>query len=324
VSDPIVDNKARRGWIRAVVAWAGTIALLVYLAFTTNLEAAWKAYLMADQGLFLGSLLIVNMAVYLVDSGTVTMLLRKAGFRVRFGEFVRIKGASYLMNVLNYNLALAMMAALVSRRSDRGMAAAGSPFILLNFIDLSALSILVLVGLAAGAVPFENDTAMLAVVIMAIGGLMGGPTLCLLSRLKATFLGRFAQHEIMSAFRMLDFKDYLLMNLLRVGFVSLYAVMAWFFMHAFRFDIPFSELLVYQPILGLIVILPISVSGLGSTQVVMRQFFVSYAPPGIDPVAAIDAYSTATIVAVLLMRVVIGLLCMPYVSKALKARGDQA
>lgn len=317
-----IKDGGKSGWIRAVIAWTGSIALLAYLALTTDLDAAWKAFLMADQYLFLGTLLVVNMVVFFADVGTVRLLLQMAGFRVGYGEFARIKGASYLMNVLNYNLALAMMAALVSRRSDKGLAASGSPFILLNFIDLSALSILVLLGLAAGAVPFEDGRAMLAVVVMASGGLLGGPTLCLLSRLKISWLGRFAQHEIMSAFRMLDVKSYVLMSVLRVGFVSIYAVMAWLFMHAFRFDIPFTDLLVYQPILGLIVFIPISVSGLGSTQVVMRSFFEQYAPIGIDPVAAIDAYSTSTIVAVLLMRVVIGLLCMPYVSRALKAREE--
>lgn len=322
VSGLNIDNTDKRGWIRTAVAWGGSLVLLAYLALTTNLDEAWKAYLLADQALFLGTLIVVTLAVYFADVASVRLLLHKSGFKVGFGEFARIKGASYLMNVLNYNLALAMMAALVSRRSERGLAASGSPFILLNFIDLSALSILVLTGLAAGAVPFEEDAAMLAVLIIATGGVLGGPTLCLLSRVRGTFLGRFAQHEILSAFRILAVRDYLLMSIIRVGFVSIYAVMTWFFMHAFRFDIPFMYVLVYQPILGLIVFIPISVSGLGSTQVVMRSFFEQFAPAGVDPIAAIDAYSTSTIVAVLLLRVVIGLLCMPYVSRALKSREE--
>jgi len=317
-----VRKAGKGGWIRTMVAWGGSIALLAYLGLTTDIDAAWQAFLMADQGLFAITLISVTIAAFVVDTATVRTLLNKAGFRVGFLEFARMKGASYLLNVLNYNIGLAMMAGLVSRKSERGLAASGSPFILLNFIDLSALSLLCLGGLAFGAVPFSDPRAMLALTLIASGGVLGGPFLCLLSRIRTTWLGRFASHEIMSAFRIVNIRDYLLMNLLRVAFVSIYVVMAWLFLQAFRFDIPFSDLLVFQPILGLIVVIPISISGLGSTQVVMRSLFAPFAPEGIDAIAAIDAYSTSTIVAVLLCRVVIGLMCLPYVTKALKEQGE--
>lgn len=113
--------------------------------------------------------------------------------------------------------------------------------------------------------------------------------------------------------------EYAGLCLLRMAFVSLYVFSNYFLLRAFGIAVPLGDLFVYQPILAFIIFIPISVAGLGSTQVVMRHFYGPYAPSGAW--AVVDAYSTATIVMFVLMRSVIGLFCMPWVTKVLKEEG---
>ncbi|HOI11375.1 MAG TPA: hypothetical protein PK313_12940, partial [Myxococcota bacterium] len=67
----------------------------------------------------------------------------------------------------------------------------------------------------------------------------------------------------------------------------------------------------------------------GSTQVLMRRFFAPYVPAALAASEAgqcgiIDAFSTSSILAVLLIRVAIGLACMPAVARMLAAEPDAA
>ncbi len=334
---PLPIRTARKGRWRVALAWGGTLLILAYLGVTTDLRQAWDAFVHADQALFLATMALSVPLVWLADAASVRVVLGRAGFRIGLGDFLRIKGASYLLNILNYNLALAMMAALVSKRSDRGIAAAGSPFILLNFLDLGALGLLILGGLASGARPFAEPGVLWTLGAFAAAGVLGGPVLVGLARIRRADPGaeggvqeeraggwsrlvrRVLRHDVLSAFRAIGPGEYAGLCLLRMAFVSSYVFSNYFLLRAFDIAVPLGDLLVYQPILAFIIFIPISVAGLGSTQVVMRHFYGPHAPSGAW--AVVDAYSTATIVMFVLMRSVIGLLCMPWVTRALKEDG---
>ncbi len=325
---------ARRGRWRVVLAWGGTVLVLAYVAATTDLRRAWDAFVQADQALFLVTMLLSVPLVWLADATSVRLVLRRAGFRVTPGDFLRIKGASYLLNIINYNFALAMMAALVSKRSERGLAASGSPFILLNFLDLGALGLLILGGLASGARPFAEPGVLWTLAAFAVAGVMGGPVLIGFARFhEATpatdgrqpekgralrLLARILRHDVLSAFRLVSLPAYGALCLLRMAFLSSYVISNFFLLRAFAIEVPLSDLFVYQPILAFIIFIPISVAGLGSTQVVMRHFYGPHVTTATEVVPVVDAYSTATIVMFVLMRSVIGLLCMPWVTRTLR------
>lgn len=327
----LTERSSRKGRWRVALAWGGTLLILAYMAFTTDLRQAWDAFVHADQALFLVTMFLSVPLVWIADSATVVLVLRRCQVPIPLRDFLRIKGASYLMNIVNYNLALAMMAALVSKRSHRGLAASGSPFILLNLLDLGALGLLVLAGFAVGARPFEDRAVMWTLGALASGGALGGPILGVVARSRLAeglhagpgvqggvgrVLRHVLRHDILSAFRVVPLGTYMGLCILRMGFVSLYVVSNYFLLRAFGIEVPLADLFVYQPILAFIIFIPISVAGLGSTQVVMRQFYAPHAPSG--SFAVVDAYSTTTIVMYVLVRAVIGLLCMPWVTATLR------
>ena len=322
---PGTEQKDRQsGRIRQVVAWVGTFALLTYLAATTNLDEVWHALGMANLPVFAASVVGITFLTWFSDVATARMLLRRAGFPVGFGDYSRAKGASYLLNIVNYNLGLVLLAAVVSRRSERGLGASGSPFILMNFLDLSAMGLLVAAGLVAGTSPFPPEPTMLLAVIAA-GAVLGGPVLCWLARIRSApgWLGRLLAHDLLAAFRTLRAQDIALVVGVRLVFISEYVLMQWLFLWSFHFRMPMLDLLVINPILGLIGFIPISVSGIGTTQVVMRDLFGPFAPAGVDATSAVDACSTLGILSMLLVRILIGLACLPWVTRALASQEER-
>jgi uncharacterized membrane protein YbhN (UPF0104 family) len=327
VSDGPHSKAKGRG--RALLAWGGTALLLAYMGWTTDFRTAWQAFTGADHLVFVVTMVVATVVTYLTDVVTVRLLLRWVGFRVGFREFARVKGVSYLLNIVNYNLALVMMAAVVKRRMQRNWGAAGSPFLLLNFIDLMVFATLALAAIAAGASPFDPEPTLFVAAFSA-AAFLGAPTLCLVARLRGRlpgFLGRVAGHDLLAAFRDLSAAHLLAALGLRSLLILEYAAMNWAFLQAFGTDVPIGRLLVFMPILSLIAFIPISVAGLGSTQVVMRGFYGPYVPDAIAATqaaraAVIDAYSTSTIVSVYVLRVLIGLAFLPWVQRYLAAAGE--
>jgi len=330
------QNAARTGRLRTAVTWIGTVVLLGLLALTTDLEKAWAAFEQADHLLLPVSIVGFTLATWLVDTATTRVLLGYCGIRVPFNEFARIKGASYLLNVINYNLALVMMAAVVKRRTDRGWGSAGSPFIALNFLDLSGMAVQAFGGFAmAGVLPQLGATGTAILLTIAAGGLLAPPILAVLSRIENApgFLGRLLRHDLFSAFRALTAGRIAAIVVLRACFISLYVMQTWMNLKAFHIDVPLDDAFVFNPILGLVGFIPISVSGIGTTQFLARGFFGPFVP--VDPTlageaatramhATVDAYSTAAIAGGLLTRAAIGVICMPYVARLRKGGSVEA
>lgn len=303
----------RKAGPRTLLAWAGTAVLLTYILYTTDISAAMAAVRNADLLLFFGAVAFFALVNLHVDSLTAHYVLVRSGFPVPRTEFRQIRGASYLLNVVNYGLAQAMMVGLLARRRDRGLLASGSPFLLLNFVDLTALSLIVGTALLSGLSPF-GDEITAALTLAALAGLSAGPLLTGLVRLGALprWTGRFFRNEALGAFRTPKVRDLAAMVALRTAYLLETIVEAGLYLAAFRFTVPILSLLVFEPLLVFVDVVPISVGGLGSTQVVMREFYSPFSPGGIP---AVDAYSTASIVTVLMARFCIGLWYLPRMTR---------
>jgi len=294
---------------------------LTFLALTTDFDAAWMAFKGVNILAFVAVALGAALGSYLIDTLSLRFILRAVGIKVGFFEFLKVKGASYLLNIINYNLALVLMAAVVKRRTERGWASSGSPFVMLNFIDLTVFGGLTVGAIIAGASPFEDVTTRI-VGLIALGGFLAGPSLMAITRIKKgpAWLLKIVNHNLLEAFARISFGNMLLAILARSMLVLLYAVMNHLFLGLYGADVSIPNLLVYMPILSIVGFIPISISGLGSTQVLARRFYGPHVTTVTGESAqfgVIDAFSTTSILTIMLLRVVVGLICTPFVTKML-------
>ncbi|NOZ00789.1 MAG: hypothetical protein GXP54_02740 [Deltaproteobacteria bacterium] len=298
--------------IRVAVAWTGTVGLLAYLLATTNLTEAWEAVRQADIALFAGAVVVFNITSFLAQTASACVLVQRCGIDISHREFRRIRGVSSLPSAVSYALSLATMTTLLSRRSSQGWFASSSPFLLLNFIDLSALSLLALLAVASGFSSLGREMN-LAVGLFAVAGFAAGPVLIIILRLARppAWLLKFVKHDMLSAFSIPSPGDLAWVFLLRAACFALKFLEILVYLSAFGFTVPFWTLMVLEPIMIVVGILPISVGGFGSIQVAARELFAGFAPAGLDPIPTVDAFSTAVMTGILLVRVAIGLWYAP-------------
>jgi len=309
---------------REITAWVGTVCLLAYLLSTTDLGEAWKAISGARMLILAPAIVVFTLLNFLVDSSTAGVLLRRSGFNVTQREFRRIRGASLILNSLNYALALAMMTTLLSKRSGRGLIAASSPFIMLSLIDLCALSVFVLFVLIVGFCPLGGDARM-ALALFGAGGLFAGPSIMAASRAQwsSAWLGRLFGNDLTGAFRVVEPVDLGLVAIMRFGYVAMMIGEAFVYLSAFGFTVPFTTLLGLEPIMVMVGVLPVAIAGIGSTQVVARELFGGYAPAGVASIPAVDALTTSVISGVLVMKLLIGLRYLPSAVRAMKKENGE-
>lgn len=308
-----------------MIAWVGTACLLTYVLVTTDLSAAWAAVGNANLLAFAASVVAFTVVSFLAQTGSACILLQRSGFDVTQREFRRIRGASSLPSAANYVLSLVAMTTLLSRRSEQGWIASSSPFFLLNFLDLGALSFMAAMALLVGSSPL-GDEVNRVVAVFAAGGLVAGPMFVILCR-AIRGPGRLAgwlDHDVFSAFRVPSPADLFLVFVLRVGCLLLKMVEAFAYLMAFRFVVPFLALLAIEPLMVTAGALPISLGGLGSIQVAARELLSGFAPPGADPVPAVDALSTSVMAGILLSKVAIGLFYSPYAVRSLQDSTGQS
>jgi hypothetical protein len=311
-SDAPPTSRARER-LRLLVLWGATIALVAYLATTTDLETFGRTLLSVSPFLILGLTLVEVLCAWLYDSLTLTILLRRFHAPVRYGEVVAIKGASLLLNVVNYNAGvLAIAYFLRDRRRVPFLETLGS-MLLLNGVDLFVMALSM--GLGWIVVGDALDPVLLPLVATIVPLMVGGflanglfwkvePRLRLLHGL--------TRRSLFASLRRATFADYVVLSALRLGLVVIYWTYQYIILQVFGIDVPVSSLLVIYPMMVFVGTLPISVSGFGSSQLAARFFFAAFVLAGASHAeAVVDACTTASLTGFLIWRVVVGVICLP-------------
>jgi len=311
-SDAPVASRSRER-LRTGVLWGATIALVGYLVATTDLETFATTLLSVSPLLVLGLTLAEVVASWLYDSLSLTVLIRRFHAPVRYRELVPIKGASFLLNVVNYNAGvLAIAYFLRDRRRVPFLETLGS-LLLLNGVDLFLMALFMGTGwLLFGG---QADPALQPVVAWLVPVIVGGFVAnALFWKLepRLRFLHPVTQRSLFASLRKAGFRDYAVLSVVRLGLLVIYWVYQYVFFRLFGIDVPAPSLMILYLMLVFVGTLPISVAGFGSSQVAARLFFAPFVAAGAGHAeAVVDACTTASLTGFLVWRVAIGLVCLP-------------
>jgi uncharacterized membrane protein len=305
---------------KQVIPWVVTAIVLIYLGATTDFAVVWNTLKSSNIVGFIPVVIGVCAVVYVVDCGCLVLLFKRFNAPVTFKEMLPLKGASYLLNVINYNAAAAGIALFFRNRKRVPFLESLSSMLWLNFIDIVALSTLMLAALSIGGGALGAHTRTILIGLgVGIYAILIGSCIYWNAGFDFFFLGRLRSWRIFTTFRKATLSDYATFIGIRTAFVMTYVVSQWLAMPFFNFDAGLAALFVYVPALTFVGTIPLTtVAGLGAVQVLMRDFYVEFAPAGLSTQSeihsAIDAYSTTTILAFVVCRVIIGCLCMRQVT----------
>jgi hypothetical protein len=240
-----------------------------------------------------------------LEALSILRLVRSAAPDFRLWTAAKIKSASYLLAIVNYTLGAAGLTVLLRRRAGIGLGRAASVVLVIGSVDLLILLTVATLALTvAVSANFGNDTRIALGVLAAVGGagFFGGMAL-LRAPMPLGPLERLRSLAVLEALRTTPLRELAELALLRTIFVSSFMLLGLASFRAFEIPVPVSELAVGLIVVGVISALPIAVAGLGTTQVLIVEYFGAHAPD-----ETLFALSLVLNAGMILLRVGIGVL----------------
>jgi hypothetical protein len=282
-------------------AWVITIGLLLFLFKTIRFADVVAATRTAEPWTVPG-LLACIVAIYFADSFAIWKTFGWFLAPLRFGQVLVVRGATYLLAAINYNVGQGAIVYFVHRVFGVPVMRGIATVLLVMGINVLALLFLATAGLkVAPEVPSYIPT----VLIVAWAGLA---FYALLVAVKPRVL---ATKPLLDVLLGAGFKGHAKALVVRLPHIASLVALQYTALHAFHVDVPLGQAVVALPIVFFIAVLPISVQGLGVMQATMVFFFARYAP-GDEPVqkAAVLAASLVTQTVATIFQIVLGLACL--------------
>lgn len=315
-----------RRWLPPAI---GVAAVGLFLK-TTDLQQVLAAIRQADLLAFTVVVLTVSLITWIYDSFCLAWLIRVTlGARgtqepIRMRQLLPLKAASYVLNLANYHAAALGMAVLVGRRKKVPFLEAAGALAVLSYLDLVAVATMTVVGLLLAPDVLGGNAALQRGVQFLVAGVFAAALTCLTllqSNWQLPILLRLRNLSPLKPLVALRPKSMAIGILLRMGLILMYTLSAVEIMRSFGMKPDFARMFVAMPIITIIGALPLSFSGVGTTQIAARWLYAPFVVDGRLPSPVIDSYTTAQIFGYVFVRL---LIAAPFL-RAINAelRGEQ-
>jgi len=251
----------------------GVLAALFSSLDTSRVLAA----LDAGRALRLAPAVLVFAAVTLgLEAISLARVVQGAGSVLGLGLAARLKAASYPLALLHYGIGAAGLAVLLQRRAGLALEAAGGAVLVIALLDLGL--VVVLSAVSAGLLAAQAPALRAGILTLACLGIAGG-----FAFLRAPFalgpLERLRGLSIFAAARDLPLRVLAELALVRLVFVSSFALVTGAALAAFGIAVPAGDVVVGAFAVALVAALPVAVAGLGTGQLAFVHMFQAWAAP---------------------------------------------
>jgi len=299
-----------------IVAWAVTLAILVYLfrtiPFAKVAAAAHAAYWWA-----IPANAVLIFAVYLADSFAIKKTFGWFVAPLSYREVLVVRGATYLLALVNYSIGQAAIVYFVNRSRKVPILRGTAAVLLVMGINILMLLVLATVGLATSS---DIPPELRMIVFAAYAGLA---VYIIVVSVKPRWL---AQRPIFDVLLSAGVSGHLKAMAVRIPHILTLLTLSWVSLAAFGVVIPVAKAVLCLPIVYFVTVLPISFQGLGTSQAMLIHFFAIYAPGSNNESrwAAILAASLVCQAIALVIQLSIGLVCMrSQLARDLRKVGDE-
>ena len=256
-----------RGKLLKAAAWIVTLGLLAFLFWRTPFSQVWAAARTAAPWTLPVGLVLFG-CIYAADSFAMWKTFGWFLARFSFGQILLVRGATYLLAAINYNVGQGAIVYFVNR-------ATGVPILrgVATVLLIMGINMLALLFLASGGLLVAPDAPHSLVVI--IGVAYAG--LAVYVGLVIARPRWLAARPIFDVLLSAGLRGHLKALAVRLPHVA--ALVAYFaaMLHAFGVAVPIGQAIVCLPVVFFVGVLPISVQGLGTSQAMMLLFFSRYA-----------------------------------------------
>ena len=257
----------KRVWLRRLIAWGVTIAVLAFLLTRYSAADIGEAIAQGNWLALVGVILLATIWSILFMVLADWMLFREVLGPLRYLEVLRGKAGCSVLQALNHTVGQGAYAVWVGRKTKSSLSPTISAMGLLVATDLIALFVIVCAAVwSVDGLPQSELLRWLAPlgVVGLVGGVLLGPYL--LPRL-------ISRARILESWKNVRLKLLTLIVVTRIVAIGGVMTGTWLSAWVFGLDIPLSAFLAYLPIIFLAAALPVNVLGFGAVQLVWVASF---------------------------------------------------
>ena len=318
--------------LRKWAPWIITVAVFIYVFYRVPFDKVLEAALHVDLWIFL-PLLIANIAFHFFWNVLIyTLLFRWFGTELTYRGMIPIKGATYLLVLLNFFVGQGGLALLMNRWKGLSISRSSSIIIFSLFVDY----FLILAFCLAGAfqlddvdlVKFfvsgeEGDLVRFVVISWAFFVLHIAFYRWYLPRSKG--MTWVKENQVLTSFREAPIKMYLKLGGVKAANNIVGIITCYYALTAFGIHVPLLHLIVMLPLVWIIGSIPITVMGLGTVQAAMIWLVARSAEGSGTPeeiTAAVVAYSLLWAISSHIAHFAIGAVCVSRLPKSIWMPGS--
>jgi len=270
-----MDRTAIGPRAKRLLPWAVAALILWFLLRRIELSGVIASAGHMDLATFAPVTLLGVIAWFLLESAAFAYLFTRFNAPVSWREARGMRGATYLLTPINWNLGTA--AIIVHLRRAKGIAAleATSSLLLYGLIDAVVLVGLTMVGIAA--LPFSpslHSIGRIAAVLLAVELAFLG--LFLLHWPRWRWMERMRSLRVFRSHAQATWRDAAVLLVIRTLYFSGFVLFFWAGAGAFGVAAPLSHMAAVVPIILMVGAIPITPAGLGTQQAAMLALLSPY------------------------------------------------
>ncbi|MGB8294029.1 MAG: lysylphosphatidylglycerol synthase domain-containing protein [Polyangia bacterium] len=287
-----------------ILPWAVTVGLLFYVFRMISFREMGKAIVQAPYWT-VPAFVVLVFGVYLGDCFAIWKTFGWFVARLSFREVLVVRGATYLLALVNYTVGQGAIVYFVNRSRGVPLLRGTAAVLLIMGTNILLLLIFATIGLVIA----PDMPAVLRKIVFAAYGALAIYSVLLL--LRPRWLTSRPIFDVLFA---AGVSGHLKTVLVRVPHLGILMMFTYTSLRAFGVEVPVSHAILYLPMIYFIGVLPIAVMGLGTTQFMMILLLSRYVPGAAqDPskaVAAITAASLGGQAVALAIQATLGVFCM--------------
>jgi hypothetical protein len=296
----------RRGAIRRVLPWLVGIAVLVALALRVPVDTFRDAITEGPHVALAFVTLAITACVLCTDSLSTWAGLRALAIRRPLHHVLAIRGATYVLFVLNYAVGQGAFGYYLNRTGVPGLRAVGVTLFLIGTNLATLLVVTTAVWLVGG------DRSMHESLWWTLVAGCGGFVVYL--AIVAAAPGFIARRAVLAPLFDAGLRGHAIAMASRLPHSAVVVLGHWLAIRIWGIDVPVSAGLTLMPAVAVASVLPISPAGLGTTQAALVVFFADYANGATADArqAVVLAFAVVYFVYGVVSSLVVGLACTPF------------
>ncbi len=299
-SEPVRINR-----FYTTLKWLVAAGVLAWLFHQSDKDRLLAAMASARLEIYLPLAVFFVVLWFLIESQNLAFLFNMFGHNVTFREMRFIRGASYMLMIINYNLGLGAIAWYLKRRNGISLSRAGSVMFFYYFVESVGITFFAMIG----CLPIYHGSPSVYGKIIGIAFLMFATYIILFFMVRLLpdigMFTHFRKNTLLGTFYEATFSGYFKLSGLRALYFASFVFFFHFGLRSFGVHVPLLSLVGLVPIIFFIGNIPVTPFGIGTIQAAMLFFFKGYGPE--ENILSFSVVYSATL---LFLRAPIGLLYM--------------